>query len=192
MFTSSINCGHCLNAITACVDTGTLSHTLHTLLTFEVRILSATTLSRLVVLAVIVRKCPSRWTSVTPRGDGKASLEFRAGMSNGSNLTSHTSSRVYQHLCWSAATVRRINLLLWPLQCLICTLKRSCAAKSFRYFFNSELRWYWNCCEVVYSIIKDIWGSIWESSLEESQTHFLLANINLVSQNWKGSHEIRW
>lgn len=85
------------------------------------------------VLAVIVRECQSSWTSVTPGGDREASLEFRAEMSNGSNLTSHTPSPFYQHLCWSAATVRCINLLSWPLQRLRCMLKGSCAAK-------------WNCC----------------------------------------------
>lgn len=110
------------------------------------------------VLEVIVRKCQSRWTSVTPGGDEEASLEFRAGMSNGSNLTSHTPSRFYQHSCWSAATVRCINLLSWPLQRLRCMLKGICAAQIIRHHFNFDLRRQWSSC-VLYSII---WEYLWQ------------------------------
>lgn len=147
------------------------------------------------VLAVIVGECQSSWTSVTPGGDRGASLEFRAGMSNGSNLTSHTPSPFYQHLCWSAATVRCINLLSWPLQRLRCMLKGSCAANISRHCFNFDLR-----SEIILELLcvkslrtfeaafknhhwKEVW---WTHSLLS-----LLANINLVSLNLKGSPEIR-
>lgn len=63
------------------------------------------------VQAVIVRKCQSQQTWVTPRQDGGGLLEFRGGMQNASNLTSHTPSQFYQGSCWSAATVRCINHL---------------------------------------------------------------------------------
>lgn len=49
---------------------------------------------------------------------GGGLLEFRGGMQNGSNLTSHTPSQFYQHLCWSAATAGCINHLSCPLQCI--------------------------------------------------------------------------
>lgn len=100
-----------------------------------------------------------RW----PLGEtGEALLEFRAGMSNGSNLTSHTPSRFYQHLCWSVATVRRINLLSWPLRCLGCMLKGGCAVIV-------------SCSEMVRIIVKlcvksfkNIRGSVGEPTLKTS------------------------
>lgn len=114
--------------------------------------------------AVIVRKCPSQQTCVTLQQNGGIVevLEFRRGMSNDSILTYHTPSRFYQHLCWSAATVRCINHLSFPLQCIRHTWKGSCKhIQTYVMFYCAVVRLNWAFEEFLQQGIKQ-----WDHSLD--------------------------